>query len=112
MFGVPTVWETIRKGILGKIQEGGVVKALAFSAAMRLKRWGVPVLAGLADSVVLSKVRSATGGRLLFTMNGGAGISPDTQDFLSHALVPMLQGEPFSVPMSHHRFPLNDAILL
>lgn len=92
MFGVPTVWETIRKGILAKLQEGGVVKQLAFSAAMRLKRAGVPVLAGLADSLVLGKVRSATGGRLLFTMNGGASISRDTQDFLSHALVPMMQG--------------------
>ena len=112
MFGVPTVWETIRKGILGKIQEGGVVKALAFSAAMRLKRWGVPVLAGLADGVVLSKVRSATGGRLLFTMNGGAAISPSTQDFLSNALVPMLQGELFSRLLFYHQLSLNDVILL
>jgi long-chain acyl-CoA synthetase len=102
MFGVPTVWETIRKGILGKLQEGGVVRRLAFSAAMGLKRAGVPVLAGLADSVVLSNVRSATGGRLLLTMNGGASINRDTQDFLSHALVPMMQGTLQVSPSSSH----------
>ncbi|RDB26583.1 Long-chain-fatty-acid--CoA ligase 2 [Hypsizygus marmoreus] len=92
MFGVPAVWETIKKGILGKIAAGGKAKQMAFEGAMSLKKAGVPVLAGLADSVVLSKVREATGGQLQFTMNGGAAISRDTQEFLSLAVVPMMQG--------------------
>ncbi|KAG6873157.1 hypothetical protein C0995_002315 [Termitomyces sp. Mi166 len=92
MFGVPAVWETIRKGILAKVAEGGWAKQKAFEAAMALKKAGVPVLSGIADSVVLSKIREATGGQLVFTMNGGAAINKDTQDFLSWATVPMMQG--------------------
>lgn len=93
MFGVPAVWETIRKGILGKVSSGGSLKQHVFNGAMALKKAGVPVLGGLADSAVLSKVRAATGGQLLFTMNGGAAISRETQEFLSHAVVPMMQGK-------------------
>ncbi|GLB35700.1 putative AMP-binding enzyme [Lyophyllum shimeji] len=76
MFGVPAVWETIKKGIVGKVKQGGWAKQKAFEAAMALKRAGA----------------GATGGQLLFTMNGGAAISRDTQEFLSLAVVPMMQG--------------------
>ncbi|KAG6808209.1 hypothetical protein H0H92_005030 [Tricholoma furcatifolium] len=92
MFGVPAVWETIRKGILSKVAEGGWMKQKAFQAALAVKKAGVPILGALADSVVLSKIREATGGQLTFTMNGGAAVSKDTQDFLSWATVPMMQG--------------------
>ncbi|KAG6898946.1 hypothetical protein C0993_002428 [Termitomyces sp. T159_Od127] len=92
MFGVPAVWETIRKSITASVVQGGWAKQMAFEAAMALKKEGVPVLGGIADNVVLSKVREATGGQLVFTMNGGAAISRETQDFLSLATVPMMQG--------------------
>ncbi|KAG6839174.1 hypothetical protein C0991_005212, partial [Blastosporella zonata] len=92
MFGVPAVWEAVRKGILGKVAEGGWAKQAALKVALGLKRGGVPVLGDLADRVVLSKIREATGGQLVFTMNGGAAISQETQDFLSWAVVPMMQG--------------------
>lgn len=92
MFGVPAVWETIRKGISAKVAEGGWATQMTFDAAMALKKADVPVLSGIADSVILSKIREATGGQLIFTMNGGAAISKETQDFLSLATVPMMQG--------------------
>lgn len=92
MFGVPTVWETIRKGILLKLNSGGAVKHAAFKLAMALKKYQLPVLSSIADTVVLSKVRAATGGNLRFAMNGGAAISSDTQEFLSLAVMPMMQG--------------------
>ncbi|KAG6915925.1 hypothetical protein DXG01_009255 [Tephrocybe rancida] len=92
MFGVPAVWETIRKGILAKVAEGGWAKQKAFEAALALKKNGVPILGGIADNIILSKIREATGGQLVFTMNGGAAVSQDTQDFLSWATVPMMQG--------------------
>ncbi|KAG5730358.1 Long-chain-fatty-acid--CoA ligase 2 [Termitomyces sp. T112] len=92
MFGVPAVWETIRKGILGKVAEGGWARQKVFEAALALKKAGVPVLSGVVDSLVLCKIREAIGGRLMFTMNGGAAISKDTQDFLSWVTVPMMQG--------------------
>ncbi|KAJ7804098.1 hypothetical protein B0H14DRAFT_2885354 [Mycena olivaceomarginata] len=87
MVGVPAVWETIRKGIIGKAAAGGTRKGERVSGAR-----GTPVLGKLANSVVLSAVRAATGGRLRIAMSGGAAISRETQEFLSVALVMLLQG--------------------
>ncbi|KAG6852028.1 hypothetical protein C0995_007808, partial [Termitomyces sp. Mi166 len=42
--------------------------------------------------VVLSSVRAATGGRLRIALSGGAALSRETQEFLSTALVTVLQG--------------------
>ncbi|KAF8153442.1 long-chain-fatty-acid-CoA-ligase [Crassisporium funariophilum] len=92
MFGVPSVWEAIRKGIVGKLNAGGTLKKALFYGALEAKRRGTPALAGIGERVVLSKVREATGGRLTFAMNGGAPIGKETQEFLSLAIMPMLQG--------------------
>ncbi|KAJ7038968.1 acetyl-CoA synthetase-like protein [Mycena alexandri] len=92
MVGVPAVWETIRKGIVGKVQAGGAIRSSVFKGAVEAKKRGTPGLARLADSVILSGVRAATGGRLRIAMSGGAAISRETQEFLSVALVMLLQG--------------------
>ncbi|KAF8882829.1 long-chain-fatty-acid-CoA-ligase [Infundibulicybe gibba] len=92
MVGVPAVWETIRKGILGKVNGSGTIKKSMFNGAMAAKKANVPGLAQLADSVVLSGVRAATGGRLRIALSGGAAVSKETQEFLSIALVTMVQG--------------------
>ncbi|KAF8968685.1 long-chain-fatty-acid-CoA-ligase [Flammula alnicola] len=92
MVGVPAVWETIRKGILTNVNASGALKKNLFNGAMAAKKKNVPVLAQLADSVVLSGVRTATGGRLRIALSGGAAISRETQEFLTTALVIVLQG--------------------
>ncbi|KAJ7703899.1 long-chain-fatty-acid-CoA-ligase [Mycena rosella] len=92
MVGVPAVWETIRKGIVAKVSAGGAIRSSVFRGAVEAKRRGTPGLARIADSVVLSSVRAATGGRLRIAMSGGAAISRETQEFLSIALVMLLQG--------------------
>ncbi|KZP04981.1 acetyl-CoA synthetase-like protein [Athelia psychrophila] len=92
MVGVPAVWEMIRKGILSKIGEGSVVAQSVFRGAYKAKKAKVPGLAQLADIIVLRKVKAATGGRLRLALSGGAALSRETQEFLSVALVPMLQG--------------------
>lgn len=92
LVGVPQVWETIRKGILAKVNASGTLKKNIFNGAMAIKKAGVPVLTDVADAVVLSGVRAATGGRLRLAMSGGAALSRETQEFLSVALVTMLQG--------------------
>ncbi|KAF4611844.1 hypothetical protein D9613_003770 [Agrocybe pediades] len=92
MVGVPAVWETIRKGILAKVHAGGSIKKSLFNAAIAAKKKNIPILAGLADSVVLAGVRAATGGRLRIALSGGAAISRETQEFLTTALVLVLQG--------------------
>ena len=93
LVGVPAVWENIRKSILAKVQAGGTIKKNIFDGAYALKKNNVPVLAQIADAVVFSGVRAATGGRLRLAMSGSAALSRETQEFLSHALVTVLQGE-------------------
>jgi long-chain acyl-CoA synthetase len=92
MVGVPAVWETIRKGILSKVHAGGSIKTNVFNGAYSVKKNNVPVLSQIADAVVFSGVKAATGGRLRIAMSGGAALSRETQEFLSTALVLVLQG--------------------
>jgi long-chain acyl-CoA synthetase len=93
MVGVPAVWETIRKGILANVHAGGSIKKSLFNGAMAAKKKNLPILGSLGDSVVLAGVRAATGGRLRIALSGGAAISRETQEFLTTALVIVLQGQ-------------------
>lgn len=92
MVGVPAVWEMIRKGILAKVSSGGILRKSMFDAAVLAKKHGVPVIGPVMDSLVLSNVREATGGRLRLALSGGAALSKETQEFLNVALVTILQG--------------------
>jgi len=66
----------IRKGIMGKVAAGSA-RHKVFPGAVEAKRRGTPGLAKLADSVILSGVRAATGGRLRIALGGGAALSKD-----------------------------------
>ncbi|VDB92208.1 unnamed protein product [Peniophora sp. CBMAI 1063] len=92
MVAVPAVWELIRKGIVAQINGGSAITKSVFSGAMTIKKNQVPLLKGVVDSAVFSKVRAATGGRLRLALSGGAALSKETQEFLSLALVTLLQG--------------------
>lgn len=95
LVGVPAVWETVRKGIVAKVESGSpIVKSLfwsALSAKSFLMSSGLPG-SGILDSVVFKKVKDATGGRLRVCMNGGGPIAKDTQRFISMAIAPMISG--------------------
>ncbi|KAH7112426.1 hypothetical protein EDB81DRAFT_923153 [Dactylonectria macrodidyma] len=95
MVGVPQTWETVKKGVIAKLNTSSpVIKALfwsAFNFKTFMSKKKLPG-AGLFDGIVFSKVRELTGGRLRFTMNGGSGISDGTRHFLSMVLAPMLAG--------------------
>jgi long-chain acyl-CoA synthetase len=92
MVGVPAIWELIRKGILAQVNSSGAVRKSMFNGAMTVKKANVPVLKNVADSVVFTKIRQATGGRLRVAMSGGAALSRETQEFLNIALVTLIQG--------------------
>ncbi|KAH6605628.1 hypothetical protein Trco_004781 [Trichoderma cornu-damae] len=95
LVGVPQVWETVKKGVLAKLDTSSpIVKSLfwgAFNYKSFMSRNKLP-LAGIFDGMVFSKVRQLTGGRLRFTMNGASGISDSTKHFLSLVIGPMLAG--------------------
>ncbi|KAI0944757.1 hypothetical protein AcW1_002390 [Taiwanofungus camphoratus] len=92
MVGVPQVWEMIRKGVEGKVMAGGTLSRNVFRLSLAIKKAGLPVLSSIVDSVVFSKVRAATGGRLRLGLSGGAPLSVDTQQFLTLALVKIIPG--------------------
>ncbi|KAI0062964.1 long-chain-fatty-acid-CoA-ligase [Artomyces pyxidatus] len=92
MVAVPAVWELIRKGILAQINAGSAVTKSVFNGAFTVKKANVYGLKTLADNVVFTKIRAATGGKLRLALCGGAALSRETQEFLSIALVTILQG--------------------
>lgn len=94
MVGVPAIWETIRKGIVAKVAAGGALKSKVFNLAMSAKKLGGngSILGNIADAVVFKNVKSATGGKLKYALNGGASISLATHEFLVNALVTVIQG--------------------
>ncbi|KAK2013064.1 AMP-binding enzyme [Colletotrichum eremochloae] len=95
MVGVPAVWETVKKGIVAKVNAGSpLVKTLfwnALSAKMHMMNSGIPG-SGVLDSVVFKKLKEATGGRLKLCMSGGGPIAKETQQFISMAIAPMIIG--------------------
>lgn len=95
MVGVPQVWETIKKGIINKVEAGGALKSNMFWGAFAAKGFllssGLPG-SGILDAIVFNKVKEATGGRLRICMNGGGPIAKETQRFISIAITPMISG--------------------
>ena len=95
MVGVPTVWEGIRKGIVARVEQQGVIARAAFRAALALKSWmckyKIPG-SDMFDNAIFGKVRDATGGRMRACANGAGPISQDTQRFISMVVAPMISG--------------------
>ena len=105
MTGVPRVFEKLRARILDAVSQAPPLR-------QRLFRWALgvglqraraclerrePSLAtrvqhGLADRLVLSKIRERTGGRLRFVISGGAPLSLMVAEFLFAVGIPVLEG--------------------
>jgi len=91
--GVPQIWETICKGILNNVNKMAPLKKSVFRGSMFIKKANVLILSNIVDSVVFSQVKAQASGQLRYVLNGGAALSVETQQFLSTALVTVLQGE-------------------
>ncbi|TKX26597.1 long-chain-fatty-acid--CoA ligase [Elsinoe australis] len=99
LVGVPAVWETVKKGILTKVSKSSALVKHMFWAAMSAKSMmmstgfpGSSLGTSIVDSVVFSKIKEATGGKLRICMVGGGPIAKDTQRFISMAIAPMIIG--------------------
>ncbi|KAF8310736.1 acetyl-CoA synthetase-like protein [Clavulina sp. PMI_390] len=92
LVGVPAVWETLRKGIMSKVDHGSALAKAVFHYAYAAKKYNIPVFKQLADAIVFSKIKQATGGRLRLALSGGAALSQETQEFMTMAVVKVLQG--------------------
>ncbi|KAK4158114.1 hypothetical protein C8A00DRAFT_11129 [Chaetomidium leptoderma] len=95
LIGVPAVWETVKKGIIAKVNLGSPVVRGLFWGALALKERlmasGLPG-SGVLDAVVFKKIKEATGGRMKLCLNAGGPVSKETQKFISMAICPMIIG--------------------
>lgn len=95
LIGVPAVWESVKKGIVGKVNAGSFIVKNMFWGALSLKQTllgiGLPG-AALLDAIVFKKLKDATGGRLRVAFSGGGPISQETVKFISYAVTPMISG--------------------
>ncbi|KAH9478102.1 Long-chain-fatty-acid--CoA ligase 2 [Psilocybe cubensis] len=95
LFGVPAVYETIRKAVLARVDGAGRISRAFFYGALTVKRWAgayVPGVSWVVDRIVFKKIQEAVGGDITFAVNGGAGISKATQEFFNDAVMPLTQG--------------------
>lgn len=97
MVGVPAVWELIRKGVIGKLDKAGAAKKAIFNKALKLKQFGTDNKLGflnrMTNKVVFDQIKAQTGGRLKIALSGGGSISASTQEFVTNAVVPLIQGK-------------------
>lgn len=94
MVGVPAVWETVKKGILSRVNSSFITQKVfwaAMAAKQNLLYWNIPGT-GLIDHLVFNKIKAATGGNLRLVLNGGGPIAQATLRFISFAICPMLGG--------------------
>lgn len=99
LVGVPAVWETVKKGVLTKLNQNSFLVKSMFWGGMAAKNFllttgfpGSDMGTWFLDNFIFRKLKEATGGRLRVVMNGGGPISKDTQKFLSMAIAPMISG--------------------
>ncbi|KAJ2778452.1 long-chain fatty acid-CoA ligase [Coemansia javaensis] len=94
MLGVPQVWNTIRAGMLKKVNQKGWLVRKLFYGSVELKNalraHGLPHR--FLDGIVFKETQAATGGRLKFVITGGAPINRNVQKLINAALCPMIQG--------------------
>ncbi len=105
MLSVPRLYEAMHDKILRQVEAGSSLKQQIFhwgvsvgsavsSAIQHGKKPSVPlkIKAGLADKLVFTKLKAATGGRLRFFISGGAALPQSIAEFFHAAGILILEG--------------------
>ena len=105
MTGVPRVYEKLRARIVSAIADAPRYRQVLFAWAVGVgHKVATAQLAGrnsgmltrlqqsIADRLVLSKIRSRTGGRLRFVVSGSAPLGREVAEFLYAVGLPVLEG--------------------
>lgn len=94
LIGVPAVFEAIKKGINTKVSKASYIAQKAFWGAFRLKQTlkASHLPTSFLDATVFKSIKEATGGRLVYLMNGGSPVSNSTRAFINTLLAPLIMG--------------------
>jgi long-chain acyl-CoA synthetase len=96
MVGVAAVWEAVKKGIMSQIEKQPSTTQKVFWAAyhakVTAKKYHIPLVPSLVDTLIFKKIKLATGGCIRLMLNGGSPISSETQRFITNTIGPMLIG--------------------
>jgi long-chain acyl-CoA synthetase len=91
MTAVPRVFEKLHARITEKGSTGPLIKRLLFKWAISKGRRG-GLLKGLADRLVLRKIREGLGGRLKYLVSGSAPLSKEIAEFFQACGFKILEG--------------------
>jgi long-chain acyl-CoA synthetase len=94
MAGVPRVWDTIKKGVLEKVEASGGLKSYLFHTAFatRLEAVRSGQDTPIWNWLVFSKLHDEMGGRMKAMISGGAPLNKDTQEFIRVCFGKISQG--------------------
>src|ERR1700738_1985044 len=108
---IPAVWESIRKGIIGRVQGTGLKEKVfwgAFAAKGFLQRWSLPG-SSVLNAIVFNKVKDATGGRVRLSLSGGAPLAIETQHFMTVCVAPLIQGYGLTETCAYNTIKLSNS---
>lgn len=96
MVGVAAVWEAVKKGIISQIEKQPATTQKIFWAAYNAKaaskKYYIPFIPSLVDTLIFKKIKQATGGQIRLMLNGGSPINAETQRFITNTIGKMLIG--------------------
>ncbi|KAK1702959.1 hypothetical protein BDP67DRAFT_610081 [Colletotrichum lupini] len=95
MIGVPAIWERIKKAILSNVENSSFIDRLAFWSRVKAREvWAAAGLAGTCgfNGILSSAASEVVGPRLRFAMSGGGPVAESTQNFLTMAMAPLVNG--------------------
>lgn len=95
MVAVPKIWDTIKKGLLGKVALSSPVAQVLVHTAIQWRTFAVKIGLDtpLFNAIVFKKFKKAVGGHLEWALSGGGPLNGQVQEFIRVAFdVPLVQG--------------------
>jgi len=95
MVAVPKIWDTIKKGLLGKVALSSPVAQVLVHTAIQWRTFAVKygLDTPLFNALVFKKFKKAVGGNLKWALSGGGPLNGEVQEFIRVAFaVPLVQG--------------------
>lgn len=95
MVAVPKIWDTIKKGVLAKVNLASPVKQVLFHTAIQWRTFAVKLGLDtpLFNAIVFKKLKKVVGGHLQWALSGGGPLNGEVQEFIRVAFdVPLVQG--------------------